>query len=217
MANQRPVPERSEGDAVLDALRADPLVGVTIIRADGQILYANNRSASFYLGAPPERSVGHSIYELLPKEWADERMQILMQAHADSKPRVLRTMIRGVQSESTITPIADAGTPRFLVTSVTDGHTFERLEDGLIVIDSAFADLGPLDVLSARELEVLALLKQGLTNRQIARLLFRSPRTVENHIRSVSHKLGATNRVRLALIAQAAGLKMDGSVMKRMK
>ena len=48
--------------------------------------------------------------------------------------------------------------------------------------------------LSVRETEVLGLLAEGLTDRQIAEALTISPRTVETHVSSVLHKLRARNR-----------------------
>jgi len=51
-----------------------------------------------------------------------------------------------------------------------------------------------LMTLTAREGEVLRLLAEGLTDREIAGSLTISPRTVETHVSSVLHKLGARNR-----------------------
>jgi DNA-binding CsgD family transcriptional regulator len=48
--------------------------------------------------------------------------------------------------------------------------------------------------LSAREAEVLQLIAHGLTNRQVAERLFLSPRTVEQHLRSIYNKLGVATR-----------------------
>jgi predicted ATPase/DNA-binding CsgD family transcriptional regulator len=48
--------------------------------------------------------------------------------------------------------------------------------------------------LSAREVEVLNLVAQGLTNAQIAKDLFISPNTVNRHLNSVYRKLGVTSR-----------------------
>ena len=58
--------------------------------------------------------------------------------------------------------------------------------------------------LTEREYEVLALLGTGATNRQIARRLFISDRTVGVHVSRVLHKLQVTNR------AQAAALAVEG-------
>jgi DNA-binding CsgD family transcriptional regulator len=48
--------------------------------------------------------------------------------------------------------------------------------------------------LSAREVEVLRLVAQGLTNAQVAERLFLSPRTVDQHLRSIYNKLGVSSR-----------------------
>jgi DNA-binding NarL/FixJ family response regulator len=55
-----------------------------------------------------------------------------------------------------------------------------------------------LEELSIREREILRLLAKGLTDREIAGSLTISPRTVENHVSSVIHKLGVRNRAEAA-------------------
>jgi DNA-binding NarL/FixJ family response regulator len=55
--------------------------------------------------------------------------------------------------------------------------------------------------LTEREYEVLALLGTGATNRQIARKLFISDRTVGVHVSRVLHKLQVTNRAQAAAVA----------------
>jgi two-component system response regulator DevR len=66
----------------------------------------------------------------------------------------------------------------------------ERLLDA-----SAFRDL------SKRELEVLHLVSQGKSNREIAQALSVSEKTVRNHVSSVLNKLGLNNRIELATYA----------------
>lgn len=51
--------------------------------------------------------------------------------------------------------------------------------------------------LTKRELEVLGLLLQGLTNKELGQKLFISPRTVKAHLRSIFTKTGVDNRFKL--------------------
>ena len=61
-------------------------------------------------------------------------------------------------------------------------------------------------MLSARELEVLALVARGLSTDSIAVELFVSPNTVRSHVRHILDKLGARNRPHAVAIAFSAGL-----------
>jgi Response regulator containing a CheY-like receiver domain and an HTH DNA-binding domain len=51
--------------------------------------------------------------------------------------------------------------------------------------------------LSERELEIIELVAQGLTNQEIAGTLTISKRTVDNHVSNIFTKTGAKNRVAL--------------------
>ena len=48
--------------------------------------------------------------------------------------------------------------------------------------------------LTAREAEVLRLVAQGWTSRQVATHLSLSPRTINQHLRSIYNKLGVSSR-----------------------
>lgn len=56
-------------------------------------------------------------------------------------------------------------------------------------------------VLSGRESQVANAVRQGLTNKEIARLLHISDATVKTHIENIFHKLNVTRRVQLAMFA----------------
>ncbi|WP_432987438.1 response regulator [Dactylosporangium sp. CA-233914] len=60
--------------------------------------------------------------------------------------------------------------------------------------------------LSGRELDVLRLLADGRTNREIATELFLAEGTVKNHVTNVLAKLNARDRTQAALRARALGL-----------
>jgi len=60
--------------------------------------------------------------------------------------------------------------------------------------------------LSNREVEVLRLVARGMTNAQVAKELYISPRTVNAHMGSVYHKIGSSTRAEAARFASEHGL-----------
>jgi DNA-binding CsgD family transcriptional regulator len=60
--------------------------------------------------------------------------------------------------------------------------------------------------LSARELQVLALIVEGLTNKEIASRLCLSPDTVKNHVVHIIQKLGVSDRTQAAVMAVRQGM-----------
>ncbi|PKO00474.1 MAG: hypothetical protein CVU42_04380 [Chloroflexi bacterium HGW-Chloroflexi-4] len=63
-----------------------------------------------------------------------------------------------------------------------------------------------IEPLSKRELEVLRLLAEGLTNQQIANKLFISIRTVKKHVENIHGKLNVQNRTQAVSTALSLGL-----------
>jgi serine/threonine-protein kinase len=76
-----------------------------------------------------------------------------------------------------------------------------RIDEGECVIDPTIVsrlvarkrERGPLDELTDREREVLALIAEGHSNAAIGRRLFLSPKTVESHISQIFVKLDLRN------------------------
>jgi DNA-binding NarL/FixJ family response regulator len=90
----------------------------------------------------------------------------------------------------------------------------QRVEAGECVVDRAVVEellerrrhTDPLDELTPREREILALMAEGRSNQGICRALWLSPKTVETHIRGAFAKLGIReapedNRRVLAVLA----------------
>ena len=83
---------------------------------------------------------------------------------------------------------------------------------GLVTLEGALAGWlrprapAPAEGLTPRELEVLSLLAEGLTNKVIAQRLGTSERTAKFHVESILGKLGAENRSEAIVLAARRGL-----------
>jgi DNA-binding NarL/FixJ family response regulator len=73
---------------------------------------------------------------------------------------------------------------------------------GRILLNTSRSRSRAAELLTAREREVLILLETGLHNRQIARKLTITERTVKSHLHSIFQRLGVTHRTEAALWAQ---------------
>ena len=60
--------------------------------------------------------------------------------------------------------------------------------------------------LTEREIEVLKLVAEGLTNLEISNLLFISPHTVKSHVIHIFNKLGVNDRTQAAVLATRYGI-----------
>lgn len=75
---------------------------------------------------------------------------------------------------------------------------------------STFGDDQILETFSDRELEILGLLAEGYTNKQIAQELFLSDETVKWYNKQIFSKLGVHNRTQAGIKAREVGLLADG-------
>lgn len=214
---------------IWNAVVHEPSTGVAIVSRDGVTLWANEQAVRIFHGpdVTPEMIIGRPWTEFFPREWISERLALLQRVHETQQPILLRTIWRGFQHVSWINPIpaddrdgsdADPLPERFLViTRRTEGDVFEIAGKGSAadVLESDVVNLGPLDVLSPRELEILALIGQGMSIKEIASILGRSVKTIENHRTSIGEKLKIDDRVHLAEIARRAGLTVLDAERRR--
>lgn len=203
-----------DSSALISGLLTDPQTGVAIARLSGDLLYANEPAVRIFLGeeASAESVVGRSLWGLFPDDWMRERAEFGASVVRTGQPAMVRSVWRGRQVVSWVTPLdADAAPAeaRLLVISRHCTDTVINGENGgapYAVFDSKYIRLGDLDILSPRELEVLALVGQGLSIKEIAAMLHRSEKTIQNHRDSIGSKLGLANRVHVAAMARRAGL-----------
>lgn len=212
--------------AVWALIRGEPTTGVAIVHRDGTVLWVNQKAASIFRGsgAKPAELVGSSWQDSNDPRWIKEREDILRYVQQTGKALMLRTIWGGRQQISWVQPIqaepdaegddsepSDGLPDRFLIiTRRVPGDWEAEMDpkDSVEVMESELVELGQLDVLTARELEVLALIGQGMSLKEIASTLHRSYKTIENHRGSIGRKLNLDDRVKLAEIAQRAGLTL---------
>lgn len=98
-------------------------------------------------------------------------------------------LVSAVRTVATGQSMLDPSTTARLMHSLRDSEAAKPPEDERLA------------VLSERERSVLDLIGEGLTNRQIAKRLYLSEKTIKNHISRLLGKLGVERRVQAAVIA----------------
>jgi len=219
-------------EGILGALAHEPGIAVGIVNLEGRVLYATEGCMRVCTGI--DRGAGAIIGKTLeeigyPRESIEERLSFMRTIKETGKEFLVRSIWNGRQifswyralgptdPESGSGAVPD-GEFRVLIVTRPVQAGEERhylLDDELEVVESRVIDLGPLGVLSARELEVLALIGQGLRTREIAEVLHRSTKTIENHRIALGRKLCKSNRVQLALVARQAGLRVEDAALQR--
>jgi RNA polymerase sigma factor (sigma-70 family) len=104
--------------------------------------------------------------------------------------------------------LKDAPAERLIETirKVHAGEIFIQPEIASRALREIVRPEAPIEALSEREREVLVLLAQGASNREIAEQLVITEGTVKNHVSNILGKLQAENRTQAADIARKKGL-----------
>ena len=201
-------------DVLWEVLLRDAGACITILDAQGRILYVNRIAADFLFKASPQEIVGLHAVQLLPAAVASERLEVLDRLRQSNRPILFQSVWRGRQTTSIwrhLPPDEAHEQERFFILMRPEGpgegldlSRYELMEAGQV-------DLGPLSVLSPRELEVLALIGEGLRLKDIAARLVRSVKTIERHRESIGLKLGVKDRAKLIELAKSAGLEAPES------
>jgi len=65
----------------------------------------------------------------------------------------------------------------------------------------------PREHLTAKEIEIATLVWEGMTNREIGRIVGTSEQVIKNHLRSIFDKVGVWSRLELAMYVASHGGK----------
>lgn len=148
------------------------------------------------LGSEPD---GVGVTEAL--RGREEGPAVLILTTYDNDSDIVRAVMAGAagyllkdaEPEAIADGIRDAAAGRLVLTPELERRVTDRMVEGV-------------PRLSARELEVLACVAEGLANKEIARTLFISEATVKTHLVHAFGKLGADSRTEAVLRARQHGL-----------
>jgi DNA-binding NarL/FixJ family response regulator len=151
-----------------------------------------------------------------------------LHALREAVPSIPVVLLVDVVQDEVIVAALQAGAAGCLDIAVDSASLIQALDEaaqGEIALSQSFArrvarmigasrnghERVPVDALTTREAEVLGLLADGLTNREIAGTLFVSESTVRAHLRTVTQKLGVNNRVHAVARALQLGMVVSPS------
>jgi two-component system nitrate/nitrite response regulator NarL len=166
------------------------------------------------LGEPPD-----VILLDTGSEDADLRIRAVLVAQPDA--RILALTVPNHESE--ILAVAETGIAGFVTSEASVAELVAAIESvargevlcspsvvaalirRLASLARGWADLDPIEPLTMREREILELIDEGLSNKQIAQRLRIELSTVKNHVHHILGKLGVHRRAEAAALVRASG------------
>ncbi len=214
-------------DDVMDSLSAQTLMDIfsaafsalslIVLTPQGTIVFANPVAVNGFAGVNQYTVKGKHLTELTPEAWANERINYMQLAAQTCKSVSMIDLIDGKRLFTVLRPVEIEHKGQLQTLIFITVEPVSPLELGLIreqlkadeLITAEHIDLGQLSVLTSRELEVLALMGQGLRQKEIATTLCRSISTIDRHRERIGEKLGITDRADLIVIAREAVLDVE--------
>ncbi|EMI41753.1 MULTISPECIES: PAS and helix-turn-helix domain-containing protein [Pirellulaceae] len=194
-------------------------VGISITDAEGRLLFVNDTAMVLFSQCTGIDYQGKKISDFHSPEYAAERMAMIGRVLDEGKPLSITHVYHGKRIHSNVWPIRDKTPPynRVIVISRTStGHDEIETQEPIEEVHSEYIGLGALDVLTRRELEVAVLLGHGLSVPRVAKLLFRSPKTIERHKSSITQKLKLRGQSELVAMITEMGLDLDATKLRRL-
>ena len=220
------LPDGLSAVRLLDGIAASlSRTAVWLFDADCRVVWCTGECAAVFGIDDPNRMVGLRPSDLLPGSWASERESLIRRCLSEQRALCLLFILSGKRKMIRFVPLRAADCDErarhaLLIFEPADADRVNRLRREMpadAVVLSRVHDLGPLDVLSTRELEVLALLGEGMRSKDIAEVLDRSVSTIEGHRERIGAKLGLRDRAELVALAREAALLVEDAEGTRIR
>jgi len=179
-----------------------------------------------------QADTGHSLFRLAVQhnpgimlvDWeVPEVAPDAIRALTEKLPRAAIVILTQPQSTEAVLPILQAGARGCLSVNLSAQEFVQALRmlaKGDIVVSQEMANEVKVELtadqavkskedISGRELEVMQLVCEGATNREIAERLIVSEHTIKVHLRNILNKLNLRNRQQVAAYAVQEGLVTD--------
>jgi two-component system, NarL family, response regulator DevR len=133
-------------------------------------------------------------------------------------PRTAVLILSAFIDQALVNACLRVGARGYLLKDVENLHLKEQLSsviNGYAALDPRAAGMltdfvrqqsAAADTLSLRNIEILRLIAQGLTNREISARLHLSENTIKGYVKEILAKMGAHNRIEAVLMAKERGI-----------
>lgn len=137
---------------------------------------------------------GLEATEIISKKFPDVKV-VILSMHKDIS---LIKKLKRSGAKAYLSKSCDADELEFVLKQITKGKTYFKNEYESSFIDEKIkTDIVKISKLTKREKEIVSLICDGLTNKEIAEKLFISSKTVDNHRTHIMEKLEVSNVVQL--------------------
>lgn len=173
-----------------------------------RLLWCNDEYARFH-GRTREELLGGTLESIFPADHARERESLMRPALDEGKPVTYSELALGHRWITRAWPLERSAFDTkgvFILHHHANDRRDAQTDPSHNFPLARVGDLGDVDVLTPRELEVYYHLAAGLTVADIGELMHRSPKTVERHLESLHRKMGFRNRAELVRSAVERGI-----------
>lgn len=197
-----------------------PHIGVMVGDVAGNHLFSNRTFRSMFYADADFDPTGKTIEELEGPDVARERMQLVHQVIETGRPLIVQHTRLGVRIESVLNPWKPnraEGSPRHVLVFSRSSCPTDPATANVDAFESEFNSWGELDELTDRQLQVLATLRQGCSQKEAAKVLGVTPKTIETHRDQLIRRLGLSSTLDAIRLADRAGLTLETAQKSRLR